>query len=131
MTMRILILGATGMLGHQLLRQLSSHHTVWGTSRRPASGIPNVLSDYTIIPELDALDMAHIQATMQHVRPDVIINCVGLIKQREQERLLAIDLNARLPHLLANMCEQARCRLSPHQHRLCVRRQKRRDVFGR
>ena len=38
--MRILILGATGMLGHRLCQLLSEHTDVWATSRMEAPAHP-------------------------------------------------------------------------------------------
>lgn len=47
------------------------------------------------------------------VRPDVVINCVGLIKQLADadDPLAVIPLNALLPHRLARLCEVAGARL--------------------
>jgi dTDP-4-dehydrorhamnose reductase len=50
---------------------------------------------------------------MQSCRPDVVINCVGLVKQRAQaeDPLIALPVNAILPHRLARMCALAGGRL--------------------
>ena len=46
-------------------------------------------------------------------RPDVTINCIGLIKQqkRAKEALPSIDLNARFPHQVAALCAATGSRL--------------------
>ena len=47
------------------------------------------------------------------VQPDVVINCVGLVKQLAEadEPLLALPINSLLPHRLGCLCEMARARL--------------------
>jgi dTDP-4-dehydrorhamnose reductase len=47
------------------------------------------------------------------VQPDVIINCVGLVKQLAEadDPLAAIPINSLLPHRLARLCEVAGARL--------------------
>ena len=56
----------------------------------------------------DSLTQAFIRT-----RPDVVINCVGLIKQLAdaEDPLQAIPINALLPHRLARLCELSGTRL--------------------
>ena len=56
----------------------------------------------------DSLLAAFVQA-----RPDVVINCVGLVKQlsNAEDPLVAVPINTLLPHRLALMCEVAGARL--------------------
>ena len=49
--MKVMILGATGMLGHKLMQVLSHEHTVTGTVRRNASD----LSDHPIFSKMNIL----------------------------------------------------------------------------
>ena len=55
------------------------------------------------------------------VRPDVVINCVGLVKQLAdaEDPLQAIPINALLPHRLARLCELSGARLV-HMSTDCV-----------
>jgi dTDP-4-dehydrorhamnose reductase len=50
---------------------------------------------------------------MGDARPELVINCVGLVKQRSaaNDPLLAIEVNSLLPHRLANLCLAAGSRL--------------------
>jgi dTDP-4-dehydrorhamnose reductase len=52
-------------------------------------------------------------AAFAHSRPEVVINCVGLVKQLAgaDDPLEAIPINALLPHRLARLCELAQARL--------------------
>ena len=113
--MKILIVGGTGMLGHRLWMDLSAAHDVWGTVRASADSLPSLkgIVRANIRENVDALHFETVQRVVETIKPDVVINCVGLIKQREnaKEPILAIDLNTRFPHLLASLCKQQNCRL--------------------
>lgn len=104
MTMRALIVGGTGMLGHKLVQVLGSdpelevHCTV---RRPPPAGFQtaNVTyhEDVVIGP-----GQARLGAVLRNVRPDVVINAVGAIKQRDLHARMeeTFYLNGTLPHLL-------------------------------
>jgi dTDP-4-dehydrorhamnose reductase len=55
------------------------------------------------------------------VHPDVVINCIGLVKQLAEADapLIAIPINSLLPHRLARLCELAGARLV-HMSTDCV-----------
>ncbi|RBL65835.1 NAD(P)-dependent oxidoreductase, partial [Pseudomonas sp. MWU13-2625] len=81
--------------------------------------ILSALRHYTV-PELsgvlsgvDVLDQDVLTAAMLRVRPDVVINCVGLIKQLADAKdpLTALPINAMLPHRLAKLCALSGARL--------------------
>ena len=115
--MRILILGASGMLGHTLLRELaaSGRYTLQGTVRSKAL-LAGLLPEHhlALLREgVDAYDFATIAAAARAFQPDVIINCIGLIRQLPEGRepLPCIEINARLPHLLLALCKEEGVRL--------------------
>ncbi len=101
-----MILGANGMLGNTLLRRLSTnrgyavHGTIRAATASPAAGAA------TIHCGLDVGDDAKLLEVLGTVRPDVVINCVGLIKQRAaaNDPRLAISVNSLFPHQLAHLC---------------------------
>ncbi|WP_339560290.1 SDR family oxidoreductase [Pseudomonas sp. EA_65y_Pfl1_P113] len=114
--MKILILGVTGMLGNAVFRVFSedAHHDTWGTVRSSAAlryfapqRQPHLLSG------VDVLDQDALTAVLAEVRPDVVINCVGLIKQfaDAKDPLTALPINAMLPHRLARLCALSGARL--------------------
>ena len=113
--MKILILGTAGMLGHQLLMQLGANHETWGTVRGASNQLPNLpgINRSRIIENVNALAIDTISAAISTARPDVVINCIGLIKQREEAKkpLPAIDLNARFPHQVAALCADSGSRM--------------------
>ncbi|PUE60798.1 NAD(P)-dependent oxidoreductase [Limnohabitans curvus] len=122
--MRLLVLGATGMLGNAVLRLFtqSKGYQVFGSVRSsavrqllPIDLHPNIFTGVDV-ENIDSL--THLFAV---VHPDVVINCVGLVKQLAEadDPLAAIPINALLPHRLARLCEVAGARLV-HMSTDCV-----------
>jgi dTDP-4-dehydrorhamnose reductase len=103
------------MLGHRLWIHLSREHETWVTIRRGASVFPNH-SDFNrafVIEHINALDWNDLTRVMAQLHPDVVINCVGLIKQHPSanDPILALETNALLPHRLAALCQATQSRL--------------------
>ena len=105
--MKVLVLGVTGMLGSAVFKTLAKEHDVYGTVRRhsAASFFADNLRP-NIIAGVDALDQDALVALLADVKPDVVVNCVGLIKQlpNAKDPLVALPLNAMFPHRLARLC---------------------------
>lgn len=107
--MRILILGVTGMLGSAVVRTFwqDPAHEVWGTLRNGAmlKLFPDSVKK-RLLSGVDVLDQDALIRVMERVRPEVVINCVGLIKQLSDanDPLVALPINAMLPHRLARLC---------------------------
>ncbi|PNV99885.1 MULTISPECIES: SDR family oxidoreductase [Pseudomonas] len=114
--MKVLVLGVTGMLGQAVFRVFSSDtgHDTWGTLRSP-SALRYFSETYHshLITGVDVLDQDALATVLAKVRPDVVINCVGLIKQLADanDPLTALPINAMLPHRLARLCALAHARL--------------------
>ena len=114
--MRVLVLGITGMLGHDVFKVLdaSPELAVWGTLRSSA-GLShfNEKQHERMLSGVDVLDHDALTAALARVRPDVVVNCVGLIKQLADanDPLVALPINALLPHRLAKLCALAGARL--------------------
>jgi dTDP-4-dehydrorhamnose reductase len=113
---RVLVLGTTGMLGNAVLRYFASRerHTVAGTVRSSASAprMPEALCPL-LISGVDVENMDSVARAFASFRPDVVINCIGLIKQLADvdDPLIAIPINSLLPHRLARLCAVAGARL--------------------
>ncbi|EMI4229163.1 SDR family oxidoreductase [Vibrio vulnificus] len=114
--MKVLILGATGMLGYSLFANLSEQEsiTVFGTVRS-LKGKENFFESYKdqIISNIDVYDLYSLESAISQVKPDVVINCIGLIKQHSisKQHIDAVKINALLPHELANLCDHFNARL--------------------
>lgn len=94
--MKILVLGARGMLGHVVKQHfLEKGHEVKGTSR-------DATEDYG----LDALkDVNALETIIDQYRPDAIVNCIGILnKDAEDHHALAVMANSYLPHYVDELC---------------------------
>ena len=112
----VLVLGTSGMLGNAMLRLFaqSDAHTVWGSARSAASlrRLPAALHE-RILTGVDVENTDSVARLLAQTRPDVLINCVGLVKQLAEadDPLQAIPINSLLPHRLARLCQVAGARL--------------------
>ena len=113
--MRLLILGGSGMLGHQLWRSLHAQHDIWVTLRRPAADFApyHLFDEAKSIQVNDITDDTALGQALDQAKPDAVINCVGLIKQRDEasDEALAVRVNAEFPHRLAKRCGETGARL--------------------
>ena len=113
--MRLLILGGSGMLGHQLWRGLHAQHDTWVTLRRPVADFAahNLFDQAKVIQVDDITDDESLGRALDQAKPDAVINCVGLIKQRDEasDEALAVRVNAEFPHRLAKHCGKVGARL--------------------
>jgi dTDP-4-dehydrorhamnose reductase len=111
---RVLVLGAAGMLGHKLYERLPAQLDVIGTARTPTPRLGAIRRHSgRIIDGVDVSDFGRIDEVMSAVRPDVVVNCVGVIKQRDDgsDPVACISYNALLPHQLAARCKASGTRL--------------------
>ncbi len=113
--MRLLILGSSGMLGHQLCRSLQTKHEVWVTLRRPITDYTShELFDHSrTIQVNDITDRETLDRALDQAQPEVVLNCVGIIKQLNEVKneTLTQQMNAEFPHHLAKQCETLGTRL--------------------
>lgn len=90
--MRIVVLGSAGMLGHKMVERLRLRfEDVYGLSREDG---------------LNAEDMSGMSTfwMLEPLRPEVVINCVGIIKQRAQDLTQSIAVNTIFPQTLHQSC---------------------------
>jgi dTDP-4-dehydrorhamnose reductase len=112
-TPRILVLGASGMLGHEAVRVLAPDFEVWGACRRPQD-LPDLgVAPQRLLGGLDATNPDSAYALVERVRPDVAINAAGIVKQREQatSAIPSISVNSLWPHVLADACARHGARM--------------------
>jgi dTDP-4-dehydrorhamnose reductase len=111
--MKILVMGISGMLGSMLFRILSesTDYDVYGSLRRQ-----NVTFDQNnekIFKGIDVLDNNLVEGLIKKLKPDVLINCIGIIKQVDysNDPLSVIPINSLLPHFLYKICDSLNIRL--------------------
>jgi dTDP-4-dehydrorhamnose reductase len=94
---KIVVLGAGGMAGHVMAESLA---------QKPDYGIIrcdlNAVTPDTIV--FDVTDWPRLEYVLRGRRPDVVINCVGLLVKAAQDRVdRAILINSFLPHFLSRL----------------------------
>lgn len=113
---KILILGAAGMLGSALFRAFSNDpcFRTYGTIRNAdaVAYFPPDTRD-ALIPNINVDGENDLLSAFSIAQPDIVINCVGIIKQRPSanDHLESLAINAALPHRLARYCEMIGARL--------------------
>jgi dTDP-4-dehydrorhamnose reductase len=113
---KILVLGASGMLGNAVFRYFSAQpkFETLGTLRSTGSlaffdpSLHRYLLTAVDVENFDSLSLAFAQ-----IKPQVVINCIGLVKQLAvaNDPLYALPINAMLPHRLARLTEMMSARL--------------------
>lgn len=114
--MRVLVLGASGMIGSAMFRVLSERQgwSVFGTLRSGDAKRfftreygANLLTCF----DVDRPD--EMLRVFTKVKPNVVVNCIGLTKHYKEsdDPLLAIPVNALFPHRLAALCALVDARL--------------------
>lgn len=106
---KVMVLGISGMLGNAVFRHFASkpEYLVTGTARSAsAKGYFAENLRGSIVTGVDVENMDSLLAAFGAVRPDVVINCIGLIKQLAEanDPLAALPINALLPHRIARLC---------------------------
>jgi dTDP-4-dehydrorhamnose reductase len=112
----VLVLGIEGMLGHVVGRVLFEDFNVVGTSRKSIdsySPIRKILPHLPIQQNLDVRDENSLRKVIEALRPEYVINCVGVIKQKLEPSSYVdcIETNSALPHRLALICDEFGSRL--------------------
>lgn len=114
--LKVLVLGATGMLGNTIVRLLSGSpgFRVFATVR--SSAVSDFWGNYPGVEFLKNVDVSNLNDVARSFiisRPDIVINCIGLVKQlaASDEALSAIPVNSLLPHQLADLCGASKSRL--------------------
>jgi len=113
--MKILIIGAAGMLGHKLWMSYKDRHDVTAAfhSATPPRHPEVVFDPARAVTGLDAADPAAMADCLDSVRPDAVVNCAGIIKQSGAiaDKETTIRVNSLLPHRLAGLCSERKIRL--------------------
>jgi len=113
---RVLVLGATGMLGHTALRVFASSpgFEAWGAARSGAalSRLDEPLRT-RVLTGVDVERTDSLVRVLENVRPACVVNAIGLVKQLADadDPLQAIPINSVLPHRLARLCALVGARL--------------------
>jgi len=112
--MKLLILGGAGMLGHKLWQTAKCRAETWATVRSVRS-LPSdaPFEGRRVIAEVHAEHFETVARAFESTRPDVVVNCLGVVKQRGEAKdpITSLTVNSLFPHQLASLCSSAGARL--------------------
>lgn len=113
--MRVLILGASGMLGHKLYQQFQHRFDTWATVRSSFGQYARfkLFNPERLCGGVDAYQFDTVERILRSVRPDVVINCIGIVKQLREanDPIASIKLNSLFPHEVARLCGEIEARM--------------------
>jgi dTDP-4-dehydrorhamnose reductase len=113
--MRVLVLGGAGMLGHKLCQVLGERFETWTTVRGDARafGRYELLPTDRVVGGVDASDLDSVVRAFGAVRPDVVVNAIGIVKQLPvaKDPVVSLTVNSLFPHRVAQLCAATGARL--------------------
>ena len=113
--MKVLVLGGSGMLGHKLVQRWRDKFDVWTTLRGKFADHERfgIFDRERTIDSLSVLDPAALEAAVAKIKPDVIFNAVGIVKQvpTAKNTVTTLQINSVLPHQLADIAARMGARL--------------------
>lgn len=110
---RAVVLGGAGMLGHRVFQHLRSlTPDVVCTVRRRPPHVP-VLAGADVVEGVELADLDALDALLRAWRPELVVNCAGIVKQRgeAQDPILCLTINSLLPHRVARTLREWEGRL--------------------
>ena len=114
--MKVLVIGASGMIGSTVLRVLSEKKDwqVFGSVRDESVKhfFPAAIGE-RLIAGVDVEQQDALVKVLDQIRPDVVVNCAGLTKHKPEadDPLVSIPINTLIPHRLAGLCKLIGARL--------------------
>jgi dTDP-4-dehydrorhamnose reductase len=116
MSKKILIIGASGLIGNSLFKYFLTKKNifVFGTIRSAkALELQSNFDNSELFTGVDLLNKNNLESIFDKVLPDVVINCVGITsKSKEIENYhTVISLNSLLPHYLSTLSLKYKARL--------------------
>ncbi len=113
--MKVLVVGGGGMLGHKLVQVFSREFDVFTTLRDTLDRYARfgIFDPAKTFEKIDVEDIGAIDAIFEKIRPDVVVNAVGLIKQlpNSADVIEALTVNSIFPHRLAQVAAKHGSRL--------------------
>lgn len=112
--MHIMVLGASGMIGHAICKVLTKYNSLEVTAViRDRSAIHRIGADCSFSVKMNVIDKSELENLFLELRPDIVVNCIGITKHLPSgsDPLIAIPINAYFPHLLASISSKNNARL--------------------
>lgn len=115
MNPKILVLGGNGMLGHKLFNVLRDYYDTYATIRESSGNYDEhpLLDSDRLVGNVDVTNFDSIVHAFAIVKPTVVINAVGIVKQiaAAKDSILSLKINSLFPHQLGKLCQASSTRL--------------------
>ena len=113
--MNILVIGGNGMLGHKLVQCLGERFCVYTTMRSKISKYEslNIFNKNRTFEDVAIEDFGKFEEIINKIKPDVVINAAGIIKQLpvSKDIIQTLSVNSIFPHKLAELAAKHNFRL--------------------
>jgi dTDP-4-dehydrorhamnose reductase len=113
--MRVLIIGGAGMLGHKLIQVLMKEFEVFSTIRSDFSKFEKygLLDSNRVFDKIDIENFESVETIVKTIKPDFVINAVGVIKQlpTSEDVFTTLNINSIFPRNLARIAQKYEFRL--------------------
>lgn len=113
--MKVLVIGASGMLGHKLVQAWNERFEVWTTLKGHFKDYEKygIFDKKRTLDLIDAEKFETVEKALLEIRPQVIFNAVGIIKQVPTSKnvIKTLTINSIFPHRLAETTEKINARL--------------------
>ena len=112
--MRVLVLGATGLLGNAVFRGLSKRPDVHvqGTIRQEAARglfVPELVSHLTAVDDIE--NPEQLERVLEIAGPNAVINCIAVGRPAPSDPMRSISVYSVLPQRLSQLCRRSGIRL--------------------
>ncbi len=111
------------MLGHKVCQVFRQRFDTWATvlPGYRAPGGYEILQPDRLLDGVDAFQLDSVVRVMAVVKPDAVINCIGIIKhlRAAKDPIVSLTINSLFPHQLANLCRACGARMV-HMSTDCV-----------
>ena len=99
---KIIIFGCYGMLGYNIFKFLNSKYKIYGTCS-PGKKRTNHKNIY----EIDHLNKNKITTLIEDLKPDVVINCIAKLREKNiNEKIEMINSNCLIPLYIGDACKK-------------------------
>lgn len=113
--MKVLVLGGSGMLGHKMWQACAPRFDTYLTLRGEFAAYARLglFDESRTVSGVSIENFESVKRALAMVHPDVVINCIGIVKQDAAARdaVPSITVNSLFPHLLALSCREEGARL--------------------
>ena len=109
---KILIVGASGMIGHKLYNYFTNIPEF--DTKGIVRSLRNLkINSYKIIENYNFIQEDIINKIIQSEKPDLVINCIGIVKQNKEIKNIkkVLYINSFFPKLLSQICQNNNIRL--------------------